>query len=51
MLLTLVWIGISAQNSKKKGAKDVVYTVVEKMPEYPGGEDSLMVFLAGKFQT
>ncbi len=34
---------ISAQNDK---VKDGVYTICEKMPEYPGGEDSLRSDLA-----
>lgn len=34
-----------AMREQKKSSQEVVFTVVEQMPEFPGGEDSLNIFL------
>lgn len=44
LLLLMLSAGASAQNQKAAN-KTEAYAVVERMPQYPGGEDSLMVFL------
>ena len=34
-----------AMREQKKSSQDMVFTIVEQMPEFPGGMDSLQVFL------
>ena len=44
MLLVAVFLtaGLWQVNAQEKKSKDGVYTEVEEMPEYPGGEQALM---------
>ena len=44
LFLLMVLVGASAQNPKTSN-KAEAYTVVEKMPQFPGGEDSLNTFI------
>ena len=45
LLLVIISAGAYPQNQKTKKDTEKVYTVVETMPMYPGGEDSLFAFL------
>jgi periplasmic protein TonB len=49
MLLVAVFLtaGLWQANAQEKKSKDGVYTEVEEMPEYPGGEQALMNDLIG----
>jgi TonB family protein len=48
MCLTLmISLGLNAQDSNKKGD---VYTVVEKMPEFPGGQDAMISFIGNNLK-
>lgn len=49
MLLVAVFLtaGLWQTNAQEKKSKDGVYTEVEEMPEYPGGEQALMNDLIG----
>jgi periplasmic protein TonB len=45
LLLVIFSVVAYSQNQQVKKDSEEVYTVVEKMPIYPGGEDSLYAFL------
>jgi protein TonB len=47
-LMVIKPVSIFSQNNKTKN--DQVYTVVETMPKYPGGQEALMDFLAKNIQ-
>jgi periplasmic protein TonB len=40
------FINLPDKPIKKKKDKDQIYTIVEQMPQYPGGDDALLKFLS-----
>lgn len=46
LMISVCSLNVNAQEERETNSEDVIFTVVEDQAEFPGGQDSLMKFLA-----